>query len=153
MIIERYPEQKNYTWVLMVNFGAERQPVLLRTSSEKLARRLGDAIGTLAMEHGTRVRGGAGIRLQDCTAEERDAAGLNGEYGVAVFSVSVGGPAEKAGLRRNDIIVEAGGMQVGKTPDVIQKIIKAETEVSPLVLKLLRMEGEMRQEHIVTLQF
>jgi len=153
MIVERYLEQKNYAWGLTVIFGAERQPVLLRTSSEKLVRRIGDAIGTLAMEHGTRLRGGAGIRLRDCTAEEQDAAGLNGEYGVAVFSVSVGGPAEKAGLRRNDIIVEAGGMRVGKTPDVIQKIIKAETEVSPLVLKLLRMEGEMRQEHIVTLQF
>lgn len=153
IIVAHYLSEKNYEWGLFVYFGTERQPVILRTASEKIARRLGDAIGTLAMEQGSSVRAGVGITLQNLTEGEREAAGLGPEFGVMVIGVFVGGPAEKLGIRRNDIIIEAGGIRINTYTELIQMISKAETETRPLALKLLRIEGEMRKEHTVTLQF
>lgn len=153
IIVGRYLSEKNYGWGLSVYFNTERQPVILRTASEKVARRLGDAIGTLAMEQGSRVRAGAGITLQNLTDGQREAAGLGHESGVMILGVFVGGPAEKLGVRRNDIIIEAGGTRLNTYTELIQMIAKAETEMKPLTLKLLRLEGEMRKEHLVTLRF
>lgn len=153
IIVGRYLSQKNYEWGLSVYFSTERQPVILRTANEKVARRLGDAIGTLAMEQGSRVRAGAGITLQNLTDGQREAAGLGNGSGVMILGVFVGGPAEKFGIRRSDIIIEAGGTRLSTYTELIQIISKAETETRPLTLKLLRLEGEMRKEHLVTLHF
>ena len=153
MVVEHYVGQKDYAWGLTVTFSSERQPIAMRTSSEKVARRLGDAIGTLAMEQGVRVLAGAGMRLRDSTAEDRQAVDFEGEYGVVVFSVFGGGPAEKAGLRSNDLIVEVGKVRAVKNTDVIQAVLKAEAEAKPLTLKLLRLEGDTIYEHVVKVQF
>ncbi|MBI5006199.1 MAG: PDZ domain-containing protein [Nitrosomonadales bacterium] len=153
MSLSHNTAQKDYKWELAVTFATERQQVQLRTTSEKIARRLGDAIGTLATAQGVRVQAGAGLRLRDSTAEDRESVDLEGEYGVTVFNVSTGGPAQKAGLKRKDIIVEVGGEQAAKTAEVITMILKAEAEAKPLMLKLLRPDGDLIHEIDVKLEF
>lgn len=153
MIVHHYLAQKDFAWGLTVTFNTERQPVFLRSTSEKTARRLGDAVGTLAMELGVRMLGGAGMRLRNSTPADRANVELDGEYGVSVHSVFTGSPAERAGFKSNDLIVEVGGAQVVKMTDVIEKIVKAETEAKTLKIKLLRSEGDMINEFQLKLKF
>jgi serine protease Do len=53
-----------------------------------------------------------GIQMDDVTADNMAKYKLNSERGVIVSSVINGGPAEKANLKENDIILEFGGFPV-----------------------------------------
>mgnify|MGYP005836120717 CR=1 FL=1 len=62
--------------------------------------------------------------------------------GLVVESVVDGSPAAKAELRQHDVIVEAGGKQVGTLQDLISAVDAAKG--SELALKVIR-EGEARE--------
>ena len=57
------------------------------------------------------VRGWLGIVIQDVTDELSGSFGVREKEGVLVADVMKGGPAESAGLRAGDVIVELGGTQ------------------------------------------
>ena len=56
-----------------------------------------------------------GIEMEDVTASNMAAYKLKDERGVIVRSVEKGSPAETAGLRENDVVIEFGGFQVWST--------------------------------------
>jgi S1-C subfamily serine protease len=62
------------------------------------------------------LRGGEGsylgVFLEEVTAERMKELGLNEERGAIVMKVVDGSPAEKAGLKENDVIVAFNGRQV-----------------------------------------
>jgi hypothetical protein len=62
------------------------------------------------------------------TDEERKAAGLEPGVGVRVVSVSPDGPADKAGLRPEDIVVKIDGKEFPADKDAAGKLI---SELSP----------------------
>ncbi len=53
-----------------------------------------------------------GIQMEDVTAANMSKFKVNSERGVIVRSVEKGSPAEEAGLRQDDVILEYGGFQV-----------------------------------------
>ena len=53
-----------------------------------------------------------GVRLEDLTAEKAKELKLAGEYGVIVKGVEDGSPAAKAGVAKDDVIVEFAGEKV-----------------------------------------
>jgi serine protease Do len=66
-----------------------------------------------------------GIRVANITPEIARELQLEGEPGVLVVAVTPDGPAEKAGLQRNDIILQIGQQPVTKVEQMVSMIGKA----------------------------
>lgn len=64
------------------------------------------------IEDGRVSRGWLGVVIQDLTPEMADAQGLESDGGAIVADVTDGGPAEKSGLQRGDIILAVNGEEV-----------------------------------------
>ncbi|MBI5711090.1 MAG: Do family serine endopeptidase [Candidatus Eisenbacteria bacterium] len=70
-----------------------------------LAKHVADQL----LSGGTVKRAWMGVTLAELTPELAEGLGLDGRQGVLVQSVLKGQPAERAGIRRNDVIVEFNG--------------------------------------------
>lgn len=60
-------------------------------------------------EKGKVTRGWLGVSIQQVTPELAKSFGLEDEKGALVSDIAPGGPAEKAGVKRGDIIIEVNG--------------------------------------------
>lgn len=60
-------------------------------------------------QHGRVIRGYLGLVPDDLTSAERAQIGVDDDSGILVAEVYAGGPAERAGLRVNDIILSMNG--------------------------------------------
>lgn len=68
------------------------------------------------------VRGWLGIVIQDLTDELAAGFGVGPRSGVLVADIMKGSPAETAGLRPGDIVVEFAGEPVHEVPDLQRKV-------------------------------
>jgi serine protease Do len=66
-------------------------------------------------EHGTISRGFLGISIQNLTPDLAKWFGVKDGHGILIADVAKDSPAEKAGLQRDDLIVEVNGSPVGET--------------------------------------
>jgi len=90
--------------------------------------------------HGKVVRGWLGVAIQDVTPELSKAMGLQEATGALVADVVKGGPADKAGVRRGDVIVAYQGKPITSSRDLPIRV--ADTPVGTRAeLKVLR-EGQ-----------
>ena len=64
------------------------------------------------IKYGETRRGWLGVRIQDVTKEIAEVEGLKEPKGALVASVSEGSPADKAGLKAGDIILEFDGKEI-----------------------------------------
>ena len=60
-------------------------------------------------KHGRVIRGYLGLRPDDLTNGQRAELGLENNRGILIVEVYEGGPAERAGLRVNDVILSMNG--------------------------------------------
>jgi serine protease Do len=76
------------------------------------------------LETGSVHRGYLGITMnaEDIDVETRDYYGLPDVHGVVITEVQPGMPAEKAGVRKNDVIRKVDGQDVGNKSDLLSKI-------------------------------
>jgi len=93
--------------------------------------------------------GGAqiGVQVQSMTPELRDHFGAPPDRGLLVTRVEPGQPAEKAGVRVGDVILEAGGEAQRRTWDLLRVVGQAPTG-QKLPLRILR-DGEARTVEVV----
>lgn len=90
-------------------------------------------------EHGRTRRGWLGVAVQQVTDEIAESDGLDEAVGAMVSAVSKDGPAEMAGVKVGDIILEFDGSSVDEWRDLPRMV--AETEVGRNVrLKVWRGE-------------
>src|SRR5213080_2928794 len=68
------------------------------------------------------VRGWLGVAIQDITDELASSFGVREREGVLVADVMKCGPAETAGLRAGDIVVEVNGVRVREVPDLQRRV-------------------------------
>ena len=68
------------------------------------------------------VRGWLGIAIQDVTDELAAHFGVKEREGVLVADVMKGGPAEAAGLRAGDVIVEFNGGPIKEVPELQRRV-------------------------------
>ena len=73
-----------------------------------LARTIMDQL----IAHGKVVHGHIGVMIQNLTPELAKALGVNTDHGVVVSRVMSDSPAQKAGLKNEDVIVAANGKKV-----------------------------------------
>ena len=73
-----------------------------------LAKHVADQL----LAHGKVARAWLGVQLADLTPEIAEGFGIKADGGVVISSVLKDQPAERAGLRRNDVIVEFDGQPV-----------------------------------------
>ena len=69
-------------------------------------------------ETGTVVRGWLGVLIQQITPEIAEGLGLKDVSGILVSDVTPGGPADKAGIKRGDIIVDFNGKEVDELTEL-----------------------------------
>ena len=68
------------------------------------------------------VRGWLGIAIQDVNDELAASFGVREREGVLVADVVKGGPAEVAGLRPGDVIIELNGTKIREVPDLQRRV-------------------------------
>src|SRR5881628_1826937 len=83
------------------------------------------------------VRGWLGIAIQDVTDELAGTFGVREREGVLVAEVINGGPAEAAGVRQGDVIVELNGAPIKEVPE-LQRRVAAVAPGQPVRLKVIR---------------
>jgi len=103
------------------------------------------------------TRGYLGVLIQKVTPEIAESLGMDRARGALVANVSKDGPAEKAGVKVGDVIVEFDGAEVRDSSDL--PIIVARTPVDKKVrMKVLRDKreltlgaavGELKDEEVV----
>jgi len=70
------------------------------------------------LKRGRVVRGWLGVMVQKITPELKDKLNLKDEKGALVADVTRGGPAEKAGIERGDVIVAFDGKEIKEMRDL-----------------------------------
>ena len=103
------------------------------------------------------TRGFLGVLIQKVTPEIADSLGLEKAQGALVANVSKDGPADKAGIKVGDVIIEFDGKEVKDSGDL--PIIVARTAVDKKVrMKVVREKkevvlsvavGELKDEEVV----
>src|SRR5690606_24352208 len=79
------------------------------------------------VEFGRTKRGWLGVRIQQVTDEIAESLNLPKVEGALVSSVSVGGPAEKAGLHAGDVVLNFDGKNIDEMR-VLPRVV-AETKI------------------------
>jgi Do/DeqQ family serine protease len=80
------------------------------------------AVMAQLISKGRVVRGWLGIVIQDVTDELAGSFGVLPRQGVLVADVMKGGPAETAGLRAGDVVVEFAGTPIREVPDLQRRV-------------------------------
>ena len=78
-----------------------------------------------------------GVRVQDITKSLRDARDLASDDGALVNRVEDNGPAEEAGIKRGDVIIQVGDESIDDSSDLIRAMgdIEPGTNVKVVVMR------------------
>lgn len=74
------------------------------------------------LQHGKVIRGWLGVTIQSTTNEIASALGLDSPRGAIVVDVSEGSPAEKAGLKRGDLVLAINGEEISNSQDLTNRV-------------------------------
>lgn len=99
-------------------------------------------------EKGRVTRGWLGVSIQEVTEELAKSFGLKDTRGALVSDVIPGGPAEKAGLRRGDIILEFDG-RIIKDYHELPRAVASKTPGQKVTFKVIRNGKEERVSAII----
>jgi serine protease Do/serine protease DegQ len=107
-------------------------------------------------ETGKVSRGHLGASAQDVTAELAQAFGMKNQHGALVTQVTGGTPADRAGLKVGDIIVEVNGRKIRRSSDIRTRIgmLRLGEEVELQVVregKVLNLKGIVAEPKLSTI--
>lgn len=89
-------------------------------------------------ENGVVRRGWMGVSVKGLSAQDAKLRGLDHTYGVLVDSKVAGGPADKAGIKVNDVILSIDGVEVRTANQVRARVAAVEPGTSVKVKILSR---------------
>ncbi len=103
--------------------------------------RLAQGIIEQLQESGSVTRGWLGVSIQDLTPELAKYYGLDGAKGALVGDVFEGDPADKAGIKAKDVIIEVDGKKIESSRD-LSRIIAEIPVGEKVAIKVLRKGKE-----------
>jgi serine protease Do len=80
------------------------------TSKAVLAARPEPSVPALPIEQKSSPQSGLGLSVRDASAQEGGGSGTTGRNGALVTSIAPGSPADRAGIKPGDLLVEADGV-------------------------------------------
>jgi len=83
---------------------------------------LARAVMDQLVAHGAVERGRIGVSIQDLTPDLAAAFGLNRLEGALITSIEPGSPAERAGLRRGDLVIELDGQEIRNATNLRNRV-------------------------------
>ena len=86
----------------------------------ELAKEVTDTL----IQNGRVSRGWLGVQIGDLTPEFAEALGIEDVKGALIADVTTGSPAERAGLKRNDIILSVNGQKVTDSTSTTRLVAK-----------------------------
>ena len=95
------------------------------------------------------VRGWLGVSIQEVTSELAEEFGVRNLKGALVSRVMKGSPADKAGIRQGDVILQYNGKEVEDTGH-LRNIVSQTPIASKVKIKLLRQKKELEVEVVVS---
>ncbi len=112
------------------------------------------------IKHGKVVRGWLGVTIQPVTSELREQFKLKESYGAIVSDVVVDSPAEKAGFRRGDVILEFEGKKVSDSTSLRNMVaatapdtkVTFKTSRNGKIIKITLKIGELSTEKLASAQ-
>ncbi len=96
------------------------------------------------------IRPWVGIGLQDLTPELMKNFNVKEKEGALISQVYEGSPAEKAGLKTGDIIVQIDGKKIKDSQDVVREVLKRQVG-QKILLEVLR-DGKRVEISVITAQ-
>ena len=96
------------------------------------------------------IRPWVGIGLQDITSELMKFFNLKEKAGALISQVYAGSPAEKAGLKAGDVVIEIDGVKVTNSQDVVREVLKK--QVGQKVNFVILREGKRIEVSLTTAQ-
>jgi Do/DeqQ family serine protease len=109
-----------------------------------LARRVAKEL----LEKGDVQRAWIGVSYQELTPELASSFGVERTRGALVNEVVPGGPAQKAGIRSGDVILDVGGREVREGRDLLRAVLQYPVG-DTIAVKVLR-EGREQKLALVT---
>jgi serine protease Do len=100
------------------------------------------------LSSGKVVRGRIGLQMTAVPRDGYQDFGLKSRAGALVSSVASGGPADKAGIRPGDVILEYNGRPVANTTD-LQKMVTATKPGTSVNIKVVRDGKEQTLRAVV----
>lgn len=82
------------------------------------------------IQRGRPIRGYLGVRMKDLDALVRMDLGYNGNLGSAIYIITPGSPAEKAGLKPGDIILKYNNVEITNTDQLITLVQRSKIDMS-----------------------
>jgi len=92
-------------------------------------------------------KGWLGVSVQELTPSLREAMKVGNNTGLLVTNVAEGSPADEAGIREEDVIIEYAGKKVEKADDLTQAVRQTEPEKK---VKVVVLRDGNRKEFEVT---
>jgi serine protease Do len=125
--------------------GKEVEVVVVRGGKRKtIGVTLGELPGESVVPASAPARSELGLRLQPLTAELAERFDLEGTRGALVAQVEPGSPADEAGLRSGDVILEVNQGEIDSPDDVRERVADGDESVLFLVQR-----GERTQFFVV----
>lgn len=97
-------------------------------------------------EHGRVIRGWLGVSTQDVTQDMADSFGLDRPRGALIVEVEPESPADRAGLRRGDVVIEFNGVPIEEGRQLAAKI--AELPVGTQASVRYMRDGKTRETRV-----
>ncbi|MBW1722808.1 MAG: DegQ family serine endoprotease [Deltaproteobacteria bacterium] len=95
------------------------------------------------LKRGKVIRGWLGVMIQPVTPELKEKLGLREAKGALVADVTPGGPADRAGMKRGDVIVSFNGRDIRESKDL--PFLVASTPVNRIVTVEVVRKGEIKR--------